>query len=317
MLKILYFSKNILDYTNERDVHMSKGKLVLLLCLVVSFALIAVACNDAQEPDPTKKPETTEAPSEGTPTAEPTATPEPTETPEPTPTPIAGKLYEDAEILFEDNFDDNTYAADFLSTFTGDLDIFSDGMLKCYRPAELFNYSPMELDYDSYFQYEFWADVSAWNETNEAKPGTGSWMGVMLGVRVNNPSLNPTSDDGYWVSFSQGDKVLVYPTGSASKGIWPAGKFSVDVGVCFNEPRTIACVDTGKQAFFYVVDKDGNEKLFLRADFDDDGMVRSYDAEGNLLDESQDYSANNMSNHFVLFNHISQATVDNVYVKAK
>ena len=117
-------------------------------------------------------------------------------------------MYEDAEILFEDNFDDNTYAADFLSTFTGDLDIFSDGMLKCYRPAELFNYSPMELDYDSYFQYEFWADVSAWNETNEAKPGTGSWMGVMLGVRVNNPSLNPTSDDGYWVSFSQGDKVL-------------------------------------------------------------------------------------------------------------
>ena len=89
------------------------------------------------------------------------------------------------------------------------------------------------------------------------------------------------------------------------------------MGVCFNEPHTIACVDTGKQAFFYIVDQDGNETLFLRADFDDDGMVRSYDAEGNLLDESQDYSANNMSNHFVLFNHISQATVDNVYVKAK
>ena len=68
------------------------------------------------------------------------------------------------------------------------------------------------------------------------------------------------------------------------------GKFSVDVGVCFNEPHTIACVDTGKQAFFYIVDQDGNETLFLRADFDDDGMVRSYDAEGNLLDESQDYS---------------------------
>ena len=134
---------------------MSKGKLVLLLCLVVSIALIAVACSDAEKPESTKKPETTEAPSEGTPTAEPTATPEPTDTPEPTPTPIAGKLYDDAEVLFEDNFDDNTYAGEFLSTFTGDLNIFSNGMLKCYRPAELFNYSPMELDYDSYFQYEF------------------------------------------------------------------------------------------------------------------------------------------------------------------
>lgn len=291
-------------------------KIVILIC-VLSIILLA-SCNKVDNKEsPTATPENTIT---TRPTVEVTPGPtgEPTPSKEPLPENELGLPSEKAEIVYENNFDDEDvllyFQKNLYSIDNGILYLGSDDNGETWKDWDCI--SPLfEANTSEAYQWEFHMKFKAYyaRETSMTP-----WHTTLVGARIANFAGSIASgDDGIWVGFSKKNTAVVYPSGSHkdSEGYWPAGAVTIDIPEGFEESKNLIVVDTGDSLFYYIDTANESNVLILRIDITEDEIL-VYDSEGNQKHKSPNYLDMEYGYYFKVFNHNAGLEVDRLILKA-
>ncbi len=243
-------------------------------------------------------------------------TPTPKVTAAPLPEDQKGIPQEDAEILYDEQFENNMLCDDTLASNDNGYTI-TDGKLtfgvdQWYALVPDF-YCETGADYN---QFEYYIDLSSQYGPDPSADGHGTYMACLIGVRVNTTDNTgiPTQDTGYWISASHSRELIVYPSGNNTSGYWPDGGFRISLEDGFMDMKHLLITDCGDQLFFYILSEDGTRSLFLRAEIGAK-EIKSYDKDGNLLNTSDNLLTDN-GGYLWLFNHYGNTTVERIAIKA-
>ena len=273
------------------------------LLLVCTF--IFVGC-DSEGPEAT--PEPTE-----TATKEPTPEPTPTPTPKPTVEPIAeekkGIPQKDAEVIFEDNFEEDNL--DMYLTAQPNWLSVEDGKLVMREDWTAFI---PDINYElgvEHSQYEMTVTFNSAAETDD-----NPWSSLFIACRGPlDMSVPIATQDGYfWVAFNRAAKAYVYPGGGGeySGAAWNLKYFAIDLPEDFSEPHKITVVDCGDVICYYMNTAEEEHYLILKATFEEDEIVIF----GN--DGSEIWREKNMlqdEGSFMFFNHYGKTDIDDIVIK--
>lgn len=288
-------------------------RLIFVLLLVLIFTL--VACDR-----PVDEPVATTAPV----AANETPSPEPTDEPTPAPTkePLAegelGKPSDKSELVYEGDFTQGDLDENLLSqrgsysVENGKLYITSSDGGESFA-----GWDCITPDFDCYpddaIQWEFHLNFRSSHYHTDPM---GAWYATVIGARVSNyVTAIADTDDGIWVAFNQGNKCMVYPSGSKSLGLWPSKGLSINIPEGFGEAKTIIIVDTGDSLFYYMITSENEEVLILKIDITEDEIV-VFDGEGVEKKRQDNYLEMDEGYHFKIFTHMSATTVNYMAIKA-
>jgi len=267
--------------------------------------------NDEPTPTPVPTQSVTEAPTQG-----------PTPTPSPTKEPLSeeklGKPTDKTEIIYENDFSDDDFEGDILvqqgnysvkdgklylnsldggETWGGWIGLTPD--IACY-PSEAYQWE-FRIEFQSVYPHE---------------TGDAPWMATIIGARVCNYTTSIADTDyGIWVGFTERNKVTVYPSGSKTRGFWPAGAVSVDIPEGFGEMKRLVIVDTGESLFYYMNTAEEENVLILRIDITTE-KIKVLDASGKEVYNTDNYLDMEEGHHFKIFSHITGTIIDSMAIRA-
>lgn len=288
---------------------MRKRSIIFFLLIIVLIIALVACTNDEKEPTPEPTVQVTVKI-----TPEPTATPTPKPTLEPLSEEKRGIPQADAEVLFHDDFSEDSYD-NYLTSQGTNMTWSEEGYLDLTK-LDWSAFTP-DIEYylgGDYNQYQL--EVSFYN-TGE-KADSPPWESLFIACR-GPEGMNPpiaTNDGYFWVAFNNKNKVAVYPGGGADSypggSTWEHKYFTITVPETFTETHTVTVVDSGDTICYYMNTADEDYYLILRAEFDEGDLV----IYGNNGDEIwREMCVIEEDGAFMFFCHYGRTIVEEISIK--